>query len=89
MLDADLHVRNIAKLACLTYKSAVYSPLKEELDKREWLETDVTEVSLFRKRYHFRNVNPHPLTYLQFVDDLENRSDMHGFIVENIKAEKY
>src|SRR5438045_7851490 len=45
------------------------------------------KVSLFRKTYYFRNVNANQLTYLQFVDDLEDRSDMHDFIVRSIKEE--
>ena len=86
MLDADLHINNIAKLACLTYNNQIYSPLKDLKEPvREWTESDVTEISLFRKKYHFRRVNPNPLTYLQFIDDLDNRNDMYGFIIKNIQ----
>ncbi len=88
MMDADLRILNIAKLACLVYQNPIYSPLKALSEpQKEWVETDITELSLFRKKYHFRRVNPNPLTYLQFADDLENRNDMYEWIGENIKVE--
>lgn len=86
MLDADLHITNIAKLACLTYKHRPYSPLKSLTEPaREWIEEDATEVVLFRKTYRFRRVNPSPLTYLQFVEDLDKRKDMWSFIKDAIR----
>src|SRR5205814_4621539 len=64
MMDADLRIKNIAKLACLSYNRPVYSPLKldGEADKA-FVESSVEKVSLFRKTYYFRNVNANPLTY--------------------------
>jgi hypothetical protein len=88
MMDADLRTKNIAKLACLSYNRPVYSPLKLGNKTEDvFIESRVEKVSLFRKTYYFRNVNANPLTYLQFVDDLEARNDMHDFIVKNIKEE--
>lgn len=88
MMDADLRTTNIAKLACLSYDQPIYSPLKDPKSfDRKLVESEPEKVSLFRKTYHFRRVNPNPLTYLQFIDDLENRNDMYGFIIENIRVE--
>lgn len=88
MMDADLRIKNIAKLACLSRNQTVYSPLKLTDDAGDVLvESHIEKVPLFRKTYYFRKVNPSPLTYLQFVDDLEARNDMHDFIVRNIKEE--
>jgi hypothetical protein len=52
---------------------------------REWAEEETTEILLFRKPYRFRSVNPNPLTYLQFVDDLGKRKDISSFIKNNIR----
>jgi hypothetical protein len=88
MMDADLRIKNIAKLACLLRNRTVYSPLKLANDTGDaFAESHVEKVSLFRKTYYFRNVNASPLTYLQFVDDLDGRNDMHDFIVRNINEE--
>lgn len=85
LLDADLHIRNIAKLACLKNENEIYSPLKDiKQSPKKWAEDDIIKISLFRKDYHFRKANPNPLTYLQFVDDLNDRSDICKSIIENI-----
>jgi hypothetical protein len=88
MMDADLRTKNIARFTCLRYQNSIYSPLKDpEEPDPELVPSDPVEVSLFRKNYYFRRVNPVPLTYLQFIDELEDRDEIRPSIVESLKGE--
>lgn len=87
MMDANMRVKNIAKLACLFYNKPVFSPLNLSDPDKVFSESSIEKVLLFRKTFWFRSVNPNPLTYLQFVDDLEGRKDMYDFIIKNITEE--
>lgn len=87
MMDANMQVKNIAKLACLSYNTRVFSPLDRSDADKVFSESSVEKILLFRKTFWFRHVNSNPLTYLQFVDELEGRKDMNDSIVKTITEE--
>jgi hypothetical protein len=88
MMDAGSPVMNIARFACVSYERPVYSPLRDDTEPNpKIVQSGPIPVPLFRKKYYFRRVNVAPLTYLQFVDELEASGDIFESIIDSINAD--
>lgn len=82
MLCMNRFARNLLRFACFTTLSARFDPFYENEDPfdlvgGETVLTKPVDVPLFRKSFQFRDLAPHPLSYLQIIPRLSAFLDGH------------
>jgi arsenate reductase len=79
LLTTDHLSRNMLKLSCFEYIQNVFSPFNEKDEVfglgGSYAETEIHPLTILQKAYHFRCVNPNPLTYLQLLDAFRSLLD--------------
>ena len=74
LLSGNLYAKNIMRYSLFFSEQIMFDPFEEYEDlfylpSRAEISKTI-ELSLFRKTYYFRQVNPSPLTYLQIVPEI-------------------
>lgn len=71
LLCANRYACNLLRYACWVRRDAEFDPFAEHEDvlwmSSEWRRSTAVEVTLFRKSFRFREVNPQPLGFLQVI----------------------